>query len=313
MKNYTYFLFILILPFAHIRAHKNIIFCQTKFSILQDTVPVFTLPEIPPIMATPEMRYEYLAEHYWDNMDFADNRYIYHPEIMEKIWVNYCDILGHVSLTTAQKSIKKTIEQTNVSKQIFTCITNLADKYLYNPNSPVRNEEFYIPVLEVMINSPLLNRTEKIRPQARLTLAYKNRIGTQASDFIYTLESGKRGSLYQLDADYILLFINNPGCHACSSTIEQLKKATIINELLQEKKLVLLSIYPDEELNEWKRHLSDFPNNWINAYDKQLIIRDKQLYDLKAIPTLYLIDKNKIVLLKDTSVAMIEKFLYLHK
>ena len=83
--------------------------------------------------------------------------------------------------------------------------------------------------------------------------------------------------------------------------------------MLQEKKLVLLSIYPDEELNEWKRHLSDFPNNWINAYDKQLIIRDKQLYDLKAIPTLYLIDKNKIVLLKDTSVAMIEKYLYLHK
>ncbi|MCE8595778.1 DUF5106 domain-containing protein [Bacteroides fragilis] len=31
----------------------------------------------------------------------------------------------------------------------------MADKHLYNLNFPSRNEEFYIPVLESMCNSPL--------------------------------------------------------------------------------------------------------------------------------------------------------------
>ena len=75
----------------------------------------------------------------------------------------------------------------------------------------MRNEEFYIPVLEAMIASPVLNETEKIRPQARLKLAQKNRIGTKALNFTYTLASGAQGSLYQLKAEYLLLFINNPG------------------------------------------------------------------------------------------------------
>ena len=160
-----------------------------------------------------------------------------------------------------------------------------------------------------MIASPILDETEKIRPQARLQLAQKNRIGTKALNFTYTLASGAQGNLYQLKADYILLFINNPGCHACTETIEGLKNAPFINQLLKEKKLILLSVYPDEELDEWRKHLSEFPKEWINGYDKKFAIKEQQLYDLKAIPTLYLLNKEKTVLLKDATAQAIEEYL----
>ena len=51
----------------------------------------------------------------------------------------------------------------------------------------MRNEEFYIPVLEAMAASPVLEEIEKVRPKARLELAQKNRIGTKAINFTYTL------------------------------------------------------------------------------------------------------------------------------
>ena len=41
----------------------------------------------------------------------------------------------------------------------------------------------------------------------------------------------------------------------------------------------VLSIYPDIDLEEWRRHLSDFPAEWINAYDKEQAIELKSLYD----------------------------------
>lgn len=282
-----------------------------KNEVAQDTIKTFTLPSIPPMLTAPDLRAEFLVKHYWDNVNFADTNYIHHPEVTEQAWADYCDILNHVPLETAQEAMRKTIEQTNVDKKVFTYITDLADKYLYDPNSPMRNEEFYIPVLDAMLASPVLEEIEKVRPKARRELAQRNRIGTKALNFNYTLASGAQGSLYQLNTDYTLLFINNPGCHACAETIEALKSAPIINQLLSQKKLTVLSVYPDEELDEWRKHLNEFPKEWINAYDKKFVIKEQQLYDLKAIPTLYLLDKDKTVLLKDVTAEAVEEYLIL--
>jgi hypothetical protein len=39
-----------------------------------------------------------------------------------------------------------------------------------------------------------------------------------------------------------------------------------------------------------------------------MTITQKKLYDIRAIPTLYLFDKEKNVILKDTSIEAIENF-----
>lgn len=282
---------------------------QNSNETAKDTIKSIVLPAIPPMLTAPEQRAEFLVNHYWDNVNFADTNYIHHPDITEQAWVDYCDMLNHVPLDKAQQAIRKMIDSANADKKVFNYITELADKYLYDPNSPMRNEEYYIPVLEAMVASPVLEEIEKVRPQARLKLAQNNRIQTKAINFSYTLASGAQGSLYKLSADYILLFINNPGCHACAETIEALKKAPTIHQLLTEKKLIILSIYPDEELDEWRKHLNEFPKEWISGYDKKLAMRDQQLYDLKAIPTLYLLNKEKKVLLKDATAEAIEEYL----
>ena len=88
-----------------------------------------------------------------------------------------------------------------------------------------------------------------------------------------------------------------------------IKNAPIINQLLEQKRLTVLSIYPDEELDEWRKHLNEFPKEWVNGYDKTFAIKEQQLYDLKAIPTLYLLNKDKTVLLKDAPAQTIEEYL----
>lgn len=274
-----------------------------------DTITTFILPTIPSMLNTSELRAEYLVRHYWDNINFADTNYVHHPEVTEQAWVDYIDLLKLVSPQVADAALKNTFSQATKEKKCYLYMMELADKYLYDPNSPMRNEEFYISVLDALLASPILNNTEKIRPQKRRELAQKNRIGTKAIDFTYTLESGKQGSLHRLNKPYIILFINNPGCHACAETIEALKNAPTINQKFAKKQVAILSLYPDIDLEEWRRHLSDFPKEWINGYDKGQVIEQKNLYDLKAIPTLYLLDKEKTVLLKDVTAVEIEEYL----
>ncbi len=79
---------------------------QCKNEAPRDTITTFTLPAIPTMMTAPEQRAEFLVKHYWDNVNFADTNYIHHPEITEQAWADYCDILNHVPLTTAQEDIR---------------------------------------------------------------------------------------------------------------------------------------------------------------------------------------------------------------
>lgn len=307
MKTYLniFFLFLILCTACGSRkASDN----QTE-DIKSDSTKIFALPVIPALLNTPESRADYLVRHYWENVDFADTTYLDHREVMEQAWVDYIDIMKLVPEETAISAIKQMYKDAGKKKKVFFFFTDLAEKYLYDPNSPMRNEELYIPVLDAMLESSVLDDTEKILPKGRRELAEQNRLGRQAEDFTYTLVSGKSGTLYGVKADYTLLFINNPGCHACEEGIKELKQAPAINKEFEAGNLKILSVYPDEDKEEWERHLSDFPKEWINGYDKKLMIKEKNLYDLKAIPTLYLLDKNKKVLLKDAVVGQIEQYL----
>lgn len=269
----------------------------------------YTLPVIPDSLKNTERAINYLIEHYWGSIDFEDTVYLHANDMMEQTWCNYCDLLTRVSPTLACRSMHQVIKSANTSDKMFKYITNLAKKYLYDPNSPMRNEELYIPVLQEMLTSSLLNKAEKIRPEAQLKLALKNRVGQKGGNFCYTLISGQKGYFYRIKADYVLLFFNNPDCRACHETIELLKKASTINRFFYAGKLKILSLYPDDEVDYWKQHIDEFPEQWIRAYDKEMRIRQRQIYDLKALPTLYLFDKNKKVLLKDVTPVQVEMFL----
>lgn len=276
-----------------------------------DTITTFVLPTIPATMRNIEERADYLVKHYWDHVNFADTHYIHHPEITEQAWVNYCDLLDHVPLPAAQQSMRTMIERTNAERKVFLYFMELADRYLYDPTSPMRNEEYYIAALESAVESPCLNEAEKIRPAARLKLAQKNRINTQAVDFAYITAQGQQGTLYGLNCEFVLIFFHNPGCEACVETMTLLKQMPVLERLEKEGRLTVLGVYPDEERHEWEQHHKDFPAQWINAYDPKSVIKEQQLYDLKAIPTLYLLNKEKTVLLKDATTTAIEEYLHL--
>lgn len=282
-----------------------------KEKVKQDNPPVFQMTEIPSILTNPEERAEYLVKNYWSKFNFSDTTIFIYPDVLEQAFVDYIDILPHTRTEVAAASLKKTMEKAGVEKKMFTHFFELYEKYLYDPNSPMRNEEFFIPVLEAVISSPVLDDTNKIRPKNLLQLALKNRPGTAAHDFIFTLENGQKQSLYQQNAEYILIYFYNPGCPACEETSGKMKKSPLISKLTSSKRLKIIAVYPDEDLTEWKKHLNSIPTGagWVNGYDQDVYIKNEEVYDLKAIPTLYLLNKNKQVILKDAIFEQIEAYL----
>ena len=227
----------------------------------------------------------------------------------EQAFADYVNLLGQMHGELASQSVRITLSKAEADSAMYGYFVELFEKYLYDPNSQMRNEELYIPALEAMIASERLGEADKVRARYRLELARRNRPGTPATDFRYRLASGAWGTLYGVKADYTILFLNNPGCTACKETIGQIVASEPVGRMIARGKVKVLAVYPDEDMKAWRDYLPHFPSAWINAYDADLKIKSAELYDLKAIPTLYLLDGRKTVLLRDAPFPRIERYL----
>ena len=259
-----------------------------------------------PSTVPPEERKAYLRDHYWDNFDFRDTTLLAEVDTVAMVRALFAYVANFVA-PDDRAAIDTLMRRASASKPMTEYFAMLAERVLHDPNSPARNDELYIPVLEALVSSPWLDRWERIAPQHDLRMASQNRIGRPANDFRYTLASGATGTLYGVKAEYVLLFINNPGCPMCKQLREQIDGSPMLSVMIKRGRLKVVALYPDEDLAEWREYRGHIPPSWINGYDAGCVVREKSLYDLHAIPTLYLLDRDKRVMVKDAvDVGLIE-------
>ena len=142
--------------------------------------------------------------------------------------------------------------------------------------------------------------TERIVPEHDLHEAMQNRPGERANAFAFLTREGKRLSLYDLEAEHTLILFSNPECAMCRMLKDLILHSAPIVERITEGRLKMLVLYPDEDLKAWERG-DKAPAGWIDARDEHGTIRSEGLYDLRAIPSIYLLDRDKRVLVKDST------------
>ena len=245
------------------------------------------LPAIAPSSLSDDAKRDYLRWHYWDRFDFTDTLFVSEADTVQMIeaFARYIAVLSDRPADSAP--MDSLMRRASSSKPMLDYFAMLAGTVLHDPNSPLRNDEFYIPVLRAQLASPFYDEYERIAPQYDLEMAMQNRLGQPANDFRYTLASGASGTLYGLQAEYVLLFINNPGCAMCREIREAITSSPMLSEMIERGRLKVLALYPDEDLTEWRDYRDHIPASWINAYDKGCVVREKSLSQLTVL--LYLI------------------------
>lgn len=156
------------------------------------SVRQFEIPEIPALLSDPAQRADYLVCHYWDRFDFADTAYIHLPEITEQAFADFLALLPRVPAETVRKALSAMMSRAQTQVAMYAHFQSMAEKYLYDLNSPFCQEEHYSLVLEHFIGSPKVAESDKIRPRYQLEMIQKNRPGSVAADFTYTTAQGKK-------------------------------------------------------------------------------------------------------------------------
>lgn len=260
----------------------------------------FTVPSIPNIIPHEEHT-EYLSIHFWDNLNLNDTTLRNDEYRLSSYFVRYLESLNTLPVKQAHELIKGFIKKIHCDKEWFDTFQYMASYYLYNISSPLLNEELYIPFAQSALESNLLTEEERIQYSHRLEVAQKNNPGNIAADFKYIMPNGKENTMHRFTkkAEYILLFFHDFDCENCKAALSFLANNKIIDSLSESGTLQPLMIYTEGDDELWRKHKNNTPKRWDSGYDRSESIRMKRIYELRAMPSIYLIDKKNRVVFKD--------------
>ncbi|NAW51324.1 DUF5106 domain-containing protein [Elizabethkingia argentiflava] len=244
--------------------------------------------------------------HYWDDYNFKNGEIVNNFPVLEQALINFIGLFPASGKEEISSSIRTMLEKAAVNKEVFNFFKDKYEKYLYDAASPLRNDVYYLSVLEYLVSTPHLSNIEKLRYKMLLELVNKNMPDSVITDFNFLNISGESQSLHHIQSTNKLLLFYDPACPHCAETIAEIGQDPNINTLVNQGKLKIVAICPVGEIKQWKAYRQNIPSNWINGFDKNAYLMKKKLYDIKAFPTLFLIDEKNKVILKDPS---LEQFL----
>ena len=259
----------------------------------------FPFPDIPEVMTDPGERRSYLLAHYWDRYDFADTALLRRAEVTEQGWVNYVALVGsHPDREEADEAMDGFCRKMAAKDEARGVFASLLEKYLYDPMSPLRDDALYVRFLDRLLAHAPRGDARRDRWAFLKELAGRNNPGQAAEDFVYYLPDGQKRTLYTTPGRQLLLFFYDPECENCHATLLEMKADEALAEAVRQGQVTVLAIYTEGNPAVWRARLDEMPAGWTVGTDHE-VIKQKALYDLKAMPSLYLLDADKRVLRKD--------------
>lgn len=277
----------------------------------------FTTPAVPGIYEDPAEIADYLCRHYWDKL-FAvpEDGTLYLCDSSHVAGVDNTTMMRHAveyigcleqnpsreSAMDAMRGLVPKMERhmaADTASNVFPEFADMLEECLYGANSPIRDEDLWQPMAQALAESPMTpdGLRASYRYQARMCLL--NREGTPAEDFSFTDAAGRKHRLYDYDTPYTVLLFVNPGCRACGEVVQAFGGERT-NEAIRRGLLTVISVYIDPEVDDWKAHVAEMPGLWVNGFDQDGAIRQDLIYNVRAIPSVYLLDAGHTVLRKDT-------------
>lgn len=267
-----------------------------------ETVSELPMPAVPDSLVSPESRADYAIYHFWDAMDFTDTALSLDTAFMEQNFVNYIQLYDYASADGRATGAGRLMVRAEVSEPAYRFVADIAERYLTDPNSPMRNEEFFIPFIHEIVAHGVFSPEEKARLEYLETRILKNRPGTVGADFAFVDRAGKRRRLSSevKGTEYTLLLFYDYDCETCASVEQAMMEDPVLNSTTTSGILhiVAVNVFGDD-LTKWKSHSATLPKVWTVGYSPGCEVVEHDVYGINAAPTLYLLDSERRVILKD--------------
>ena len=257
----------------------------------------------------PRLMLQYVADHTFDTYPFEDERLLNSKIASDKI-KQYGSTLYQFEGNAGEPYITKLLKKlSNYSDKTYYFFFDNLERTIGSLKSPFWSENLYIIMLKDALARPNLENARSIRYKDQLGRLDKNLRGSTLPNFKIMLSNDSITDLYSVESEFLLLYFQNPDCPTCTEVRNRMAKMETLNKALASGKLKVLTVYFEEDEALWRRYLKEKANPaYMHGWDYQHEIEDKELFDLRIIPYIFFLDKDKKVLKKDLLVNEIEDF-----
>ncbi|WP_082577799.1 thioredoxin-like domain-containing protein [Flavobacterium sp. Root186] len=247
----------------------------------------------------------FLRENYWKGVDFKS-------DILLNTMLLPSKAKKYISLFDKNDSqlnevVKELLDKSAVNPLVYQVISDA----LYNSfNKPVyidNDENIAVAILKNAQEQSFVPDWKKQSIEQQILIHQKNMIGSKAVNFTLKDASDTKYVLNDVKSKYTILFFFDPECSHCMEVIPKTKGWFHVDG---PKDAHVLAIYINHNEQEWKKYVKEntYPQRWLNLWDKNGEEKIQEKYWIQSLPTIYVLDENKKVILKDVNYKQLINF-----
>lgn len=307
-----------------IKKYRNNIIANDANGLLATLLKAMKEPEVPtnePAAQTDSMfAYKYFKKHYWDGVNFYDDRLVRTPFFESRI-DKYMEQLVYPDADSVIKEMDYMLGYASINEEMQKfLLLKFVNRYLNQKY--MWEDKVFVHLFEKYFSQSSYSWLTEAGKKTITNRAYSlmaNILGSEASDVELPDTAGKTTRLYSLQAPYTLVVIWDPTCSHCKEIVPKLDSAYNAKWKSMGLKFFGLARETDGKKSDWLNFIHDHHlNEWTHVYYSKEADEARtsagipgysQLYDVQSFPTLYLLDKDKRIIAKKLTLEQIDEIL----
>ena len=283
-----------------------------KGTLMGSVVATATYLNDPPqeVVSDRHLFQSYYIEHFFDNFVWNDPR-IFNTIVVEQKLKEICNMIYQYDNPEYDTFVVAALNQAKVNQTSYEYLFDALEHVLGSNISPYKVEHTYIAMLKDALAYPKLDENRKRRYTRELGFIDKNHAGDTVPDFRLVLANGDTTTFYAIESEYTLLYLQHPTCPTCHQVRNRMKGFDKLNRAIESGKLKVVMVYFEDDPKVWDNyiHSSEANPKYLQGWNFDQTIDDKDLFDTRTIPYMFLLDKDKVVIKKDLLVNEIEPYI----
>jgi len=253
------------------------------------------------------MNYNYNKDHFFDNLDFSDERILRTPILQARLEAFFKNIV----MPTPDSIIRQVdiiLKKSEPAHMVYQYVS----VYLFNHfrESEIMGHDAVLLKIadEVYLSGKADWVTQEFKDKLSkdVELLRNNLIGMKAHDLIMDSYKGIFVSLYDIDKDFTILYFWEPNCGHCIEATPKLKE---YYNKQKEYSVEVFAVCTITDRTAWSKYIEQNELTWINGWDPQRATGYDYYYNIQSTPIVYILDRNKKIIAKKLAVEDISGFI----
>ncbi|MCX8490129.1 MAG: thioredoxin-like domain-containing protein, partial [Cyclobacteriaceae bacterium] len=255
----------------------------------------------------------YYRDHFFDNMDLADEALIHLPRplYLEKV-KEYLDKLFVPTPDSITKAIDGIIEKAKRNQEtykylVFSCMI------LYQAHEIMGLDEVFVNLYDKYFSSGEMD----FWANASVKKSFKDHadkirtcmIGRTGANLMMQDQNLQPRSMYDVKSKYTILFFFDPDCGHCR--LETPKLVEFYTRNKAKYNLEIFAVNADTSMLKMRNFIKEFKTPWITVNGPRTYMKEpySKMYQSETTPTIYILDERKKIIAKKLPIKHLEDFL----